>query len=91
MTVHVFIFQALFATYGVDWSGPPPSDVLSNDTVVVPDTNCPLTPTEMAELQSQYNPLGPCDDVSINMYLDVLQFTTTKINTRLQQGTTSNL
>ena len=90
MTVHVFIFQALFATYGVDWSGPPPSDVLSNDTVVVPDTNCPLTPTEMAELQSQYNPLGPCDDVSINMYLDVLQFTTTKINTRLQQGTTRN-
>ena len=78
------------ATYGVDWSGPPPSDVLSNDTVVVPDTNCPLTPTEMAELQSQYNPLGPCDDVSINMYLDVLQFTTTKINTRLQQGTTRN-
>ena len=90
MTVHVFIFQALFATYGVDWSGPPPSDVLSNDTVVVPDTNCPLTPTEMAELQSQYNPLGPCDDVSINMYLDVLQFTTTKINTRLQQGTSRN-
>ena len=90
MTVHVFIFQALFATYGVDWSGPPPSDVLSNDTVVVPDTNCPLTPTEMAELQSQYNPLGHCDDVSINMYLDVLQFTTTKINTRLQQGTTRN-
>ena len=90
MTVHVFIFQALFATYGVDWSGPPPSDVLSNDTVVVPDTNCPLTPTEMAELQSQYNPLGPCDDLSINMYLDVLQFTTTKINTRLQQGTTRN-
>ena len=90
MTVQVFIFQALFATYGVDWSGPPPSDVLNNDTVVVPDTNCPLTPTEMAELQSQYNPLGPCDDVSINMYLDVLQFTTTKINTRLQQGTTRN-
>ena len=90
MTVHVFIFQALFATYGVDWSGPPPSDVLSNDTVVVPDTNCPLTPTKMAELQFQYNPLGPCDDVSINMYLDVLQFTTTKINTRLQQGTTRN-
>ena len=90
MTVHVFIFQALFATYGVDWSGPPASDVLHNDTVVVPDTNCPLTPTEMAELQSQYNPLGPCDDLSINMYLDVLQFTTTKINTRLQQGTTRN-
>ena len=71
MTVHVFIFQALFATYGVDWSGPPPSDVVSNDTVFVPDTNCPLTPTEMAELQSQYNPLGPCDDLSINMYFDV--------------------
>ena len=87
MTVHVFISQALFATYGVDWSVPPPSDVVSNDTVVVPDTNCPLTPTEMAELQSQYNPLGPCDDLSINMYLDVLQFTTTKINTRLQGAT----
>ena len=87
MTVHVFISQALFATYGVDWSGPPPSDVVSNDTVVVPDTNCPLTPTEMAELQSQYTPLGPCDDLSINMYLDVLQFTTTKINTKLQGAT----
>ena len=46
VTVHVFISQALFATYGVDWSGPPPSDVVSNDTVV-PDTNCPLTPTEI--------------------------------------------
>ena len=30
------------------------------------------TPTEMAELRSQYYLLGPCDDLSINMYLNVL-------------------
>ncbi len=39
---HALIFQALFATFGVDWDGPPP-DEHDVDRVVVPQTRCPLS------------------------------------------------
>ena len=67
------IFQALFSTYGIDWDGPPPMDVDSE--VVVPEISCPLSPSDMAELQAQYNPLDPNDDFAVTTYLNVLQFT----------------
>ena len=64
--------QALFSTYGIDWDGPPPMDV--DDQIIVPPTTCPLSTTEMAELQSLYDPLSPSDDFAITIYLNVLQF-----------------
>ena len=56
------MYQALFsppthepgneASYGVDWDGPPPVDGNSTNEVVVPETNCPLSPTQLAELHA---------------------------------------
>ena len=54
-------------------------DVDSND-VVVPPTNCPLSPSEMAELRSLCNPLSTTDDLAVTMFLSVLQFTITRFS-----------
>ena len=41
-------------------------DVDSND-IVVPPTNCPLSPSEMAELRSLCNPLSTTDDLVVTI------------------------
>ena len=69
------LFQALFSTYGVDWEGPPPSDDSDNsDVVAVPQTSCPLSPPQLAELHALYDSLSPTDDFAVNMHLNVLHF-----------------
>ena len=66
--------QALFLGYGVDWDGPPPADDDNAGEVVVPETNCPLSPTQLAELHALYDPFSPDDNFSVNLFLNVLQF-----------------
>ena len=77
--IYTPLFQALFSTYGVDWDGPPPSDSDGRDTVVVPATACPLSQSDMAELCSHHNPLNSSDDFAVDMYVNVLQFTISKL------------
>ena len=71
--VHVCIWFSgpRFSTYGVDWDGPPPSDggTGDSDAVVVPETNCPLSRSEMAELNSHYNPLNCSDNFAVDIYI----------------------
>ncbi len=47
--------------------------------VVVPDTQCPLSANQLAELQSLYDPMQASDNFAINMYSDVLQFVQNQI------------
>ena len=39
-----------------------------DDTVEVPDTECPLTPTGFDLLKQEINPLEPCDNHGISLY-----------------------
>ena len=59
---------------GIDWEGPPPLD--DDTTVIVPETRCPLSTRQLAELQSLYDPLNndACHDYGISLYLDVVEF-----------------
>ena len=68
-------FLARFSSYGVDREGQPPVEDNSANEVVVPETNCPLSPTQLAELHALYDiPLSPNDNFSINLLVNVLQF-----------------
>ncbi len=69
-----------FYTFGVDWDGPPP-DEDGDGAVVVPQTRCPLSPSQLAELQLLYNPTDAADDYATSMYFDVLQFVQNEIYT----------
>ena len=70
----VFDFQALFSTYSVDWDGPLPSDGATDMTVTVVVhvlvTDCSLSQSEVAELNSHYNPLNSNDNFTVDMYVD---------------------
>ena len=77
--ITVICLQALFSTYGVDWDGPPPSDGDDSNMVVVPVTACPLSQRDMEELQSLYNPLTSSDDFAVDVYVNVLEFTVSKL------------
>lgn len=63
----------------MDWEGPPPSDGDESDTVAIPVTTCPLSQTDMEELQSLYRPLTSSDDFGIDVYVNVLEFTVSKL------------
>ena len=70
--------QVFFSSYGVDCDGPPPLDVDDHE-VVVPETTCSISESRLAELQSLYDPLSPCDDFAISLYHDVLRFVQNQI------------
>ena len=66
------------SSYGVDCDGPPPLDVDDHE-VVVPEIPCPISASRMIELQSLYDPLSPCDDFTVTLYHNVLQFVQNQI------------
>lgn len=76
MCIHLIVyFQACFESCGVDWDGPPPLEGDDDDTVLnIPETKSPLSPSELLELTSLYDPLSACSDYAVSLYLDVLEF-----------------
>ena len=63
----------------MDWDGPPPLDGDDSNTVLVPVTTSPLSLRDMEELQSLYNPLTSSDDFAVDVYVNVLEFTVSKL------------
>lgn len=65
-----FIFQQNFSSFGIDWEELP----LPTDDCVLPDdveTSCAFS--EM-EIHNQFDPLSPCDDYGITLYLNAREF-----------------
>ena len=64
--------------FGIDWDGPLPSDV-DSDEVSVPSITVGLSPTDMDELIHTINPLDECDDYGINLYMQCVLFVSNKL------------
>ena len=45
--------------YGIDWSGPSGVD---HDSVIIPNTTSPLSPTQLDLLRRTINPMKECSD-----------------------------
>ena len=48
------------------------------ETVIVPETNCPLTTCDMQELQSVVLPLASSTEYGVDLYTRTLQFVSRK-------------
>ena len=57
--------------YGIDWNGPTGVD---HETVVVPDTENPLSPAQLDLLRDTINPMEECDQYGISLYLATKAF-----------------
>lgn len=68
--------------FGVDWEGPVPPDD-SDETVIVPETECPLTSADMEELQVAIPPLAQSAQYGMDLYEKTLQFVSYKIGVPL--------
>ena len=51
--------------YGIDWGSPSGVD---HDTIVVPNTECPLSAAELTVLRQTVDPMEECDDYGIGLY-----------------------
>ena len=65
--------------YGIDWNAPF-SNEESADSVIVPVTDCPLSPADLAQLHTVVNPLAETDDHGINHYITTIHFVQSKIH-----------
>ena len=59
------------STYGIDSEITCDGD--DTETVVVPETNIPLSPASVQQLQSRINPMHSSDDFGKQLYLDTVQ------------------
>lgn len=59
--------------YGIDWDGPLPPE---QNSVEVPDTECPLRPGDYAALKDEVNPLDDTTVHGIDIYQKTLAFVT---------------
>ena len=59
------------STYDLDPDSPTNSDDV--ESVIVPETNIPLSPNSLQQLESQINPFLPCNDFGKQLYLDTVQ------------------
>ena len=58
---------AMQEDYGIDWSGPLPSDT-DADTVTVPTTECPLSTQQLETLKQTLDPFEECTDYGVQLY-----------------------
>jgi len=65
--------------YGIDWDGPVPHDD-SNDIVIVPETDCPLSVLDLDELNDEVSPLAETTNYGIDLYEKTLDFVSSKLN-----------
>ena len=59
------------AEYGMDWNGPA---VVNHETVVIPDTETPLSPAQLDLLRHTINPMEECDHYGISLYVATQAF-----------------
>ena len=70
--------QAEPLAYGIDWEGPLPEEVESQEEVHVPDITCPLpSPADLAEL-SAIDPLRDSDNYGIDIFMETKHFVYSK-------------
>ena len=58
--------------YGIDEEGPEASD--EEGTVVVPELNIQLSPTDYQRLRDHVDPLSPSENYGIDLYEQTVQF-----------------
>lgn len=68
--------------YGIDWEGPLPDEANCQDSVEVPETRCPLNQEQFQELVSTIDPLAPTCSYGIDIYLQTLAFTVSKVSSQ---------
>ena len=74
------MFKVGEAMYGIDWNAPFSVGSESVDTVVVPVTDCPLSPSDMAQLHLEVNPHAVnYDDYGISQYMHTVDFIQSRI------------
>ena len=68
-------------TFGIDWDGPMPHpDEGICETVVVPETECPLDSYSLDELDEMVTPLADTTNYGIDLYEKVLDFVSSKLD-----------
>ncbi len=65
-------FEDVDSAYGIDDEGPEPVD--EEGTVVVPDLNFRLTPTNLRHLRDTVDPLSPSNNFGIDLYEQTVHF-----------------
>lgn len=69
--------------FGIDWDGPVPSsiedDAHERETVEVPEEECVLLQEELAELESNIDPMAESSFHGIDIYLGTMQFVEDKL------------
>ena len=69
-------------TFGIDWSGPLPTDEETSE-VEVPQTFCPLNDEDEAELTRTVSPSAQSNNYGIDLYLATLSFVQHKVYSTL--------
>ena len=72
-----------YATYGIDWGGPSPTDVdsYSNSGISIPTISCPLDEAVLASLVSSIDFLEHSESFGIDIYVNSLHLVTNLIST----------
>lgn len=61
--------------FGIDWNGPlPVEESMDDEGVTVPDTQCPLSSSDFAELQRIIDPLGCSNNHGADIFIETLSF-----------------
>jgi hypothetical protein len=76
-TMDIYL-QTEAENFGIDWGGPVPVADLDT-TVTIPETNCPLTTSDMQALQSFVAPLAPSNEYGMDLYEQTLEFVGRKL------------
>ena len=63
--------------FGVDWNGPLPSS--STNCVIVEPPPSPLSQQDFRQLCHLINPLDPCQDYGIQLFLDCVDFISSRV------------
>ena len=65
-------------SFGIDPDGPIPIE--SDNIVNVDDVYCPLQEQDKDDFEELFDPLSPCNDYGISLYIEAKQYVYAKIN-----------
>ena len=71
--------------YGIDWDGPLPDDIRTDNIVGVPSVFNPLTDEHYGELCSEIQPLAASNDYGIDLFQTCLSFVYDKLLLQQEQ------
>ena len=67
----------ILTTMGIDWNGPLSVEEESDESVVVPECECPLNDAQLDELATHVSPLTSSGNYGVDLFQQVIQFVTT--------------